>query len=137
MTGVNVDLEQALELERKVWEALRTGDRSLDESMLSEDFLGVYSSGFSDRAGHVDQLASGPTVFDYMLSEPQLVPLTDDQVILCYRADWRPPASDRPDRGGPARAMYISSIWARRDDGWTNMFSQDTPTEPKPDPFTS
>ena len=57
--GMTVD--DFVQLELEVWRALVTGDQSLDRSMLSEDFLGVYPSGFSDRAGHVDQLASGPT----------------------------------------------------------------------------
>ena len=124
-----MDQDQVLALERRVWEALRTGDRDLDASMLSSDFLGVYPSGFSDRAGHVDQLAAGPTVHDYHLSEVRLIRLADDQALLCYRADWRRPGP------GPAEAMYIASIWTRRSGGWINTFSQDTPTEPDPRRF--
>jgi hypothetical protein len=53
--------------------------------------------------------------------------LSDDHVLLCYRADWR-----RMRDGGPgeAESMYISSLWSRRDGAWLNVFSQDTPTEP-------
>ncbi|MDH3303512.1 MAG: nuclear transport factor 2 family protein [Acidimicrobiia bacterium] len=131
-----MDLELALELERRVWRALCTGDRDLDQAMLSEDFLGVYPTGISDRAGHVDQLADGPTVRDFRLSEARLIQLTaDEHVLLCYRADWRPPRSPGETEPGPVEAMYISSIWSWRADGWINTFSQDTPTEPRPDVF--
>lgn len=130
-----MDLESALDLERRVWHALCTGDQDLDASMLSEDFLGVYPTGFCDRLGHVEQLADGPTVHDFHLSETRLVALADDTVILCYRADWRAPRSPGSRQPGPARAMYISSIWSRRADGWINTFSQDTPTDARPEIF--
>lgn len=130
-----MDLDQALALERRVWRALRTGDQDLDASMLSEDFLGVYPSGFSDRAEHVAQLADGPTVHDFHLSEARLVELAGDTVLLSYRADWRAPVSAGSDQPGPARAMYITSIWSRRANGWINTFSQDTPTEPRAEFF--
>ncbi len=132
-----MNLDQALTLERKVWEALVDGDGAADESLLAADFLGVYESGFSDRAGHVEQLAGGPTVHDYHLSSARLIRLAEDQVIVSYRADWRRPDPERSGRPGPPEAMYISSIWARRSDRWVNTFSQDTPTEPNPGLFAT
>lgn len=132
-----MNLDEALGLERRVWHALCTGDQDLDESMLSEDFLGVYPSGLSDRAEHADQLAGGPTVHDFQLSEAQLVNLAEGRVLLCYRADWRAPRLPGSDQPGPARAMYISSIWSLRGDAWINTFSQDTPTEARPELFGS
>ena len=103
--------------------------------MLSDDFLGVYPSGFSDRAGHVGQLTDGPTVYDYLVTEARMTSLAGDQILLSYRADWRPPLDAGFDRPGPARAMYITSIWSHRAGGWINTFSQDTPTEPRPEVF--
>jgi len=132
-----VNLDEALVFEGRVWHALCTGNRDLDASMLSEDFLGVYPSGFSDRAAHVDLLAGGPTVHDFQLSEAQLVNLAEGRFLLCYRADWRAPRSPGSDQPGPARAMYISSIWSLQGGTWINTFSQDTPTEPRPEIFGS
>ena len=127
VSGPEPDLEMFLQLESRVWAALQTGDGDLDRSMLSEDFLGVYPSGFSDRDGHVEQLSDGPTVAEYRLSEARLFVINDDEVLLSYRADWQ-----RPDPLGlqPApEAMYVSSLWSRRDGRWINTFSQDTPTD--------
>jgi len=118
-------VDDFVQLELEVWRALVTGDQSLDRSMLSEDFLGVYPSGFSDRAGHVDQLANGPSAADFRLSETRLLVISEDEVMLSYRADWRRP----DDESGTAawEAMYISSLWSRRHGNWINTFSQDTP----------
>jgi hypothetical protein len=114
-----------LALESKVWEALATGDMAADESLLSEDFLGVYVSGFADRNEHVAQLRTGPTVLSYELSEARSMPLSDDLVLLAYRADWVP--NDAADNA--VETVYITSIWRRDGNGWRNMFSQDTPAE--------
>jgi len=120
-----MDLAVLIELETEVWEALRSGDAERDARMLASDFLGVYPSGFADRSEHSRQLANGPTVADYEIHEPRLMMLSEDDVLLCYRADWhRFIAGGR----GPGESMYISSLWSRRSGQWLNVFSQDTPT---------
>ena len=119
-------IDTFLELETGVWEALRNGDAEADADLLSEDFLGVYPTGFADRADHAGQLANGPTVASYELHEPRLMVLSDDDVLLCYRADWLRPGADGP---GAGESMYVSSLWSRRGDRWVNVFSQDCPAE--------
>ena len=114
-----------LALESKVWDALATGDGEADEQLLTEDFLGVYGSGFAGRNAHVAQLRSGPTVLRYELSEARVMSLSDDLVLLAYRADFVPndAAENRTE------TMYITSIWRREGETWRNVFSQDTPAE--------
>lgn len=114
-------LEDILALEEKVWQALADGDPQADGQMLSEDFLGVYPSGFSDKAGHCGQLEAGPVMAEYRLSAAQLRCVSQDAVLLSYRADYRPAGSEE------WQAMLISSLWERQADGWINSFSQDTP----------
>ena len=114
-------LDDIVACEVKVWEALVKGDPQADGAMLTEDFLGVYTSGFSDRAGHMAELSDGPTMAEYRLSEAQLKWLGKKRVTLSYRADYRKPGSEAWE------AMYISSIWELRDGRWLNSFSQDTP----------
>lgn len=115
-------LAEILALETKVWQALVAGDPEADGRMLSEDFLGVYPSGFSDKAGHCEQLNAGPVMADYRLSDAQLRVIAGDAVLLCYRAAYRPAASQE------WKEMLISSLWEQGEDGWLNTFSQDTPT---------
>ncbi|MBY6065260.1 nuclear transport factor 2 family protein [Leisingera aquaemixtae] len=115
-------LAEILALEIKVWQALVAGDPEADGRMLSEDFLGVYPSGFSDKACHCGQLNAGPVMADYRLNDAQLRVISGDTVLLCYRAAYRPAASQE------WKEMLISSLWEQGEDGWLNTFSQDTPT---------
>jgi hypothetical protein len=124
MHAGDMDLDAFIELETAVWDALRRGDAEADARLLAEDFLGVYSSGFADRSDHAGQLADGPTVAEFELSDARLMVLSDNDVLLSYRADWRRfSARER----SPAESMYVSSLWSRRAGGWVNVFSQDSP----------
>jgi hypothetical protein len=118
-----MDLNGLIELETKVWDALRRGDAEEDARLLSDDFLGVYSSGFASRSDHARQLTNGPTVADFELHDARMMVLSDNDVLLSYRADWhRIGTGER----GAAEAMYVSSLWSRRSGRWVNVFSQDT-----------
>ncbi|MBO9472632.1 nuclear transport factor 2 family protein [Shimia sp. R10_1] len=116
-------------LEGRVWTALVKGDPAADAALLSADFLGVYPSGFGSKADHVGQLAEGPTIADFRLSEMTFRAVSADGGLLVYRADYlRVGSTDW-------EAMLISSLWQRATDGaWRNSFSQDTPLTDVPVP---
>ncbi len=109
-----------LRLERSVWDALRNGDAQADQAALAPDFLGVYSDGFAGRDDHVAQLAGGPTIHDYDLTDPHARALGPGFALLSYRATFRRAAGDIPE------VMYVSSIWRNHGGAWVNVFSQDT-----------
>ena len=121
----DADIEDFLRRETEVWRALVDGDGLADARLLSGDFLGVYPTGFADRSDHVSQLDDGPTIAAFELSEERLLALSDSVVLLAYRADFR---RRRAAEASDPQAMYVSSLWCRRDDRWVNVFSQDTPT---------
>jgi hypothetical protein len=122
--NVRVDLGMFVELETQVWEALRRGDAEADRRLLAEDFLGVYPTGFADRDHHVGELRNGPTVADYELHDARIMIVSEDDVLLAYRADWHAlVAGERGER----ESMYVSSLWCRRAGAWLNVFSQDCP----------
>ncbi len=120
----DMDLDAFIELETKVWDALRLGDAEADARLLAEDFLGVYPSGFAGRSDHAGQLANGPTVAEFELRDARLMVLSDSDVLLSYRADWRRFSTGEL---SPAESMYVSSLWSQRAGGWVNVFSQDSP----------
>ncbi len=116
-------LQQLLELETTVWQALCDGNAAADLAMLTVDFLGVYPSGFAGRADHVGQLDHGPSVAEFALRDARILVIGPDAAILSYRAGFsRPGAPDWSE-------MYVSSLWERDPDGWRNRFSQDTPVD--------
>jgi hypothetical protein len=122
----DMDLDGLVELETKVWDALRRGDAEEDTRLLADDFLGVYPSGFANRSDHAAQLSNGPTVADFELHDARMTMISEDHVLLSYRADWHRVTPHGP---GGRESMYISSLWSRRDGAWVNVFSQDSPVE--------
>jgi hypothetical protein len=117
-----VERDEAIrQAERAVWAALVAGDAAADLALLSDDFLGAYPDGFSGRAAHCAQLAEGPSVAAYAITEEHLRPLGPDHMLYAYRACYRRPGAEASEE------MLVSSIWERRDTGWINIFSQDTP----------
>lgn len=108
-------------LESRVWDALTRGDAAADRVLLSDDFVGVYPTGFADRSDHVGQLDDGSTVADYEIATATVRMLTEEHALLSYEARFRRHARDDGER------MYVSSIWSRRGGEWVNVFSQDTP----------
>ena len=77
LVAMNMDVDDFLQLEREVWDALVEGDAEADIVLLAEDFLGVYPTGFASRSDHVEQLADGPSVSTYALSEPRKLDVSD------------------------------------------------------------
>jgi len=117
------ELDTFLTLEQTVWQALVTGDRNADSRMLEDGFLGVYATGFSNKAGHVGQLDAGPTVTEYALDDARLLILGEGVVLLAYRAVFRRVGREVHE------VMYVSSVWRETGQGWRNIFSQDTAAE--------
>lgn len=119
-------VDELLAVEQEVWAALAAGDADADARLLADDFLGVYGSGFAGKADHCGQLADGPTVSKHELSEARVLELAADVLLLAYRARWVGTGS----RGtGEATTMYVTSVWRRTEEGWRNVFSQDTLAE--------
>ena len=116
-----MDTEFLLALETAVWQALVDGDAAADRALLSDDFVGVYPTGFATREDHVSSIAGGPTVRRFELTRARVLVVSDDAVLLSYHAAYERVSGATPE------AMYVSSLWCHRDDGWVNVFSQDTP----------
>lgn len=119
-----MDLAGLIALETDIWQALQRGDPIVDNELLAADFLGVYPTGFADKADHVGQLANGPTVTEFAIRDPRFLGLSDSIALLAYRAEYRRSGADEVEE------MYVSSLWSCHNGRWTNAFSQDTPVDP-------
>ncbi|MCP3977517.1 MAG: nuclear transport factor 2 family protein [Actinomycetia bacterium] len=124
----DLSVEKFVALETAVWRTLATGDSEADRQLLTEDFLGVYPTGFASRTEHVAQLADGPTMESYEISDARLLVITPAAVMISYRAEFRRRDSSRASQ---AEVMFVSSLWCERDGQWLNVFSQDTPGPPR------
>jgi hypothetical protein len=118
--GNSTRLDRAIAREGAVWQALVDGDAAADAAALADEFLGVYTDGFSDKEGHVAQLAHGPTIARFAIETARFIDLGPDHYLLAYRARYARP-------GGADEVMYVSSLWRQLDGQWRNIFSQDTP----------
>lgn len=116
-------LDRMLSLEHGVWQALMRGDPAADLAALAEDFVGVYPSGLSDRAGHVDQLRDGPSIQFYEITAPRIVHLGAQRALLIYHARYQRTGRSTRD------AMFVTSLWEWQNGAWQNRFSQDTPVQ--------
>ena len=99
---------------------------SAQTAMAYRHFLGVYPTGFADRTTHVEQLVDGPTVTSFTLHDARMLTVSEFAVLLSYRAELERPTSNAVSE---VQRMYVSSLWCLRDGEWTNVFSQDTPTD--------
>jgi hypothetical protein len=70
-------IEDFIRLETEVWRALVDGNADADGRMLSDDFLGVYPTGFADRTDHVGQLIDGPTVATFELHDALMLVVSE------------------------------------------------------------
>lgn len=120
------DTKFFVDLESLVWEALVSGDADADRELLSDDFVGVYPTGFADRADHAGELADGPSIASYAITDARLIEVAADAALLCYRADYRQAGHST------VEVMFISSLWVERQGRWWNTFSQDTPAASAP-----
>jgi hypothetical protein len=119
-------VQQFVTLESQVWEAFVAGDAQADARVLADNFIGVYSTGFSNRAEHCSALRNGPIAQRYEIQDPRILVLSDSLVMLMYLAVWER-ANSAP--GRVPKKMYISSLWQNADGHWKNVFSQDTKAE--------
>jgi hypothetical protein len=116
-------VEYFIALESQVWEAFIAGDAEADRRVLAPNFIGVYSTGFSDRDEHCEPLRKGPLARRYEIKEPRILVLSESLVMLLYLAVWER-VSASPE--SPPDRMYVSSLWQKVDSHWNNVFSQDT-----------
>lgn len=81
----------------------------------------MYPTGFANRADHAVQLADGPTIASYSITEAKLIEVSTDAAMLRDRAIYQ-----RPHRS-VGESMFISSLWLRKDGRWRNAFSHHPP----------
>lgn len=113
-----MDLEGFLDVEERFWK----GDASYYRGRLTEDALMVFGGpvGTLTRERTVETIAAAPRWIEVRMSEPRLIRLSEDAVLLTYRAAARREGDDEPYHA------HASSVYVRRNGDWRLAFHQQT-----------
>ena len=109
--------------EQKKWDAIRTGDHSVINDLMADDFYNigylpdgsVFRSGKpakSKAASSAKEMQKLPKA-DFKLSDFKIITATKDVKIVTYTAK------------GPL-SLYVTTTWARRQKNWKSVFYQAT-----------
>lgn len=113
--------EQLLELERRFW----LGDADYFRRNLTDDALMVFAEpiGALTFDKIIETISAGSRWTDVQLDEVRVLPLSDQAVLMTYRA--------KASRGGEdfTYRTFASSVYVFRDDSWKLAFHQQTPID--------
>ena len=112
-----------IKYEQQKWDAMRTGDYSLLQDWMSDDFFNIgYMPDGSVYRYQKKKIAVAPVnkkdmkelpIADFKLSDFKVVTATKDVKIVTYIAR------------GPLN-LYITTTWAKRQKNWKSIFYQAT-----------
>lgn len=118
---------RVIDREKSSWTALQRHDKQAWESLLSDTYSHVNSSGIRmDRAGVLNMFAD-EVVEGYSLHDMRGTLLCADVVLVAY---WIERTSKF------TGAFTSNSIWAKRSGNWLRLQYQETPMSPSPSPST-
>ena len=120
---MNTNVEFFILLESQIWDSLVRGDKISESQLIADDFLGVYETGYSNKAEYLSQLDRGPSIHRFIIFNPRLLAINSTNVALTYQVDFMALKNNDPE---PKQTMYVTSIWSLRSENWVNIFSQDT-----------
>jgi len=118
---------ELLAIEKRGWEAWKNRDSTAYRAVLADDAVSTGRSGVSGVAQMIAGLADCE-VRSYALDEgtARVTPIAPDVALLTFRA-----TQDATCGGSAApRAVWASSLYARRGGAWRNVFYQETPAAP-------
>jgi hypothetical protein len=115
---------EAMKLEQEGWQALSAGAENATtfyDRVLDDQVIMVLPGGLvlDDRQTILTSMAGQPWS-SHDLTDWRVLHLSDDTVVVTYRADARRVGAD------PYSAL-MSSVYVRRETGWRLAFHQQTP----------
>jgi hypothetical protein len=122
-------MDQAWRLEQELWEAVRSGNAGsfYAHHMTADGFI-VLPGVVLDRHELINRWETHAPLTRYSLSEPRLVLVDGDSVLITYRVDadgeWL-----------PNYRAQITALYTWVGGEWALAFRQHTPDSPTPFPF--
>jgi hypothetical protein len=119
---------EATAMEKKMLDAINRGDKATSAALMSEDFVMLDYEGRKDKTETLRQLSSTPIEMAAKVHDMQAQVLSPDTMLVTYGLVNQESGGEENQSG----VMWISSIWARRNGKWLNVFSQWSATATPP-----
>jgi hypothetical protein len=123
--GAAGELAQLTIQEKQIWDAWKTQNLGVLQSLLRDDYVQIAGPG-PERMTKAAVLKALPQarITDYTLEDARLVQLNPDAAILTYKLTLK---GQPEDKGLFANPAIVSSLWVRRGMAWLSVFRQWTP----------
>jgi hypothetical protein len=104
--------------EKQLWEAFKQKDAASISKLLADDYLEVLSNKRIDKAG-ILKIYKTFDIRDYQMADIKVILLGKEAAVLTYKRTLE-------GKSAPAGPVYVTSVWARRDNRWVVVLYQET-----------
>jgi RNA polymerase sigma factor (sigma-70 family) len=116
--------ETVLALEKRVWDALKTQDRTVFESLVAEDFVGLDISGRHYDKADTLQFVSNVHVPEYEMKNTRVILMNETSALVTYDIHYK-----LNHVGGEANSENLDRhalrAWTQRDGKWRYVYYED------------
>ena len=117
-----IKLNEIYELERKMWDAAVSGDKSAFLDIVSQNAVmvcGGYRCTGAEYAGFIGDFG----VAAYEISDFEITAESDDIKTVHYIVNTK---ADCPESGDMAGKFHVASVWKKTDGKWRLVFNMDS-----------
>lgn len=115
-------MNEIYELERKMWDAAVSGDKSTFLDIVSPNAVmvcGGYRCTGAEYAGFIGDFG----VAAYEISGFEMTAESDDMKAVHYIVNTK---ADRPENADMAGKFHVASVWKKTDSKWRLVFNMDS-----------
>ena len=110
------------ELENKMWQAAKSGDKSAFSELVSADAVMV-CGGYRCIGAEYAEFVSDFGISNYSVTDFEIVHKTDNTVQVHYVVTT---TADKPENADLAGIFHVTSTWENKEDKWMLVFNMDS-----------
>ncbi len=110
------------ELENKMWQAAKSGDKSDFSELVSADAIMV-CGGYRCTGAEYAEFIGDFGISGYSITNFEIVHKTDNDVQVHYIVTT---TADKPENADLAGTFHVTSTWENKGDKWTLVFNMDS-----------
>jgi len=124
--GQMSDIKTAItKKEKALYEAIKNGDMDTFKNSLSENFMGVYASGISNRDEEVESVGSNLSIDSYSFSEVSVLTPAENVAVINYKVSMSGNWADE----AFSNDYYATSTWIKIENDWKALVHSDMQAE--------